>query len=109
MGSKEAPLLRLTSRVTYGGRILTPGERAKAVEIGRYRWLESLRAALRAETRKLRRLTPPPYVSLGADASIDLELNAKQLYSELQTAERKYTQGMDRIGQGTNRAGSGDR
>jgi hypothetical protein len=40
-----------------------------------------------------------------ADASIDLELNAKQLYSELQVAERKYTQGMDRIGQSTNRTG----
>jgi hypothetical protein len=43
---------------------------------------------------------------MSADASIDLELNAKQLYSELQVAERKYTQGMDRIGQGTNRAGN---
>jgi hypothetical protein len=40
---------------------------------------------------------------MGADASIDLELNAKQLYQELATAEKRYTQGMDRIGAGTNR------
>jgi hypothetical protein len=42
---------------------------------------------------------------MSADASIDLELNAKQLYSELQVAERKYTQGMDRIGKSTGTAG----
>ncbi|MEN3369938.1 MAG: hypothetical protein V7609_2081 [Verrucomicrobiota bacterium] len=42
---------------------------------------------------------------MGADASIDLELNAKQLYSELAVAEKKYTQGMERIGASTNRAG----
>jgi hypothetical protein len=54
MGSKEAPLLRLTSRVSYGGRILPPGARAQAVAIARNRWAESLRAAVRAETRKLR-------------------------------------------------------
>lgn len=41
---------------------------------------------------------------MSADASIDLELNAKQLYSELQTAEQKYTKGMERIGQSTGRA-----
>jgi hypothetical protein len=44
---------------------------------------------------------------MSADASIDLELNANQLYSELQVAERKYVQGMDRINGSTNRAGAG--
>jgi hypothetical protein len=39
-------------------------------------------------------------------ASIDLELNAKQMYSELQVAEKKYNDGMNRMGQGANRLGS---
>jgi hypothetical protein len=54
LGSKEAPILRLTSQVSYGGRILTPQARSAAVAIARRRWIESLRAAVRAETRKLR-------------------------------------------------------
>jgi hypothetical protein len=54
MGTRTAPLLRLTSTVSYGGNILKPAARSEAVEIARYRWRESLRVALRAETRKLR-------------------------------------------------------
>jgi hypothetical protein len=42
-----------------------------------------------------------------ADASIDLELNAKQLYSELAQAERKYKEGMARIGASTGGATRG--
>ncbi|MEN3369939.1 MAG: hypothetical protein V7609_2082 [Verrucomicrobiota bacterium] len=54
LGSKEAPLLRLTSRVSYGGRILPERDRQIAVSIARNRLVQSLRAAVRAETRKLR-------------------------------------------------------
>lgn len=54
MGTDESPLLRLTSTVSYGGRILTPAARSEAIAIGRHRWVEGLRAALRAETQKLR-------------------------------------------------------
>jgi hypothetical protein len=55
LGTKEAPVLRLTSLVSYGGRILPQHERAEAVNTAKHRFFESLRAALRAETRSLRR------------------------------------------------------
>lgn len=54
LGTREAPLLRLTSLVSYGGRILPVRDRNIAVQIARGRLVQSLRAAVRAETRKLR-------------------------------------------------------
>jgi hypothetical protein len=55
LGTNEAPLLRLTSTVRYGGRILPPRDRAIAVSIARDRLAKSLQAAVRAEMRSLRR------------------------------------------------------
>jgi hypothetical protein len=54
MGSKEAPLLRLTSLVRYSGLILTEPARREAIRIARERLGKSLEMAVRAETRKLR-------------------------------------------------------
>jgi hypothetical protein len=54
MGSHEAPVLRLTSTVSYGGRILPERDRRIAIDIAYGRLLQSFRAAVRAETRKLR-------------------------------------------------------
>jgi hypothetical protein len=44
---------------------------------------------------------------MSADASIDLELNAKPMYSELAVAERKFSQGMDNMGGKTGRLSGG--
>jgi hypothetical protein len=54
MGTPEAPLLRITSQVSYGGRILPVGARNAAVAIARNRIVLQLQAAVRAETRRLR-------------------------------------------------------
>jgi len=40
------------------------------------------------------------------DASIDLELNAKQMYSELKVAERKYSESMERLNAFTGKTGN---
>jgi hypothetical protein len=54
IGTNQAPVLRLTSTVSYGGRVLPVNVRNIAVQIARNRLAKSLQAAVRAETRKLR-------------------------------------------------------
>jgi len=52
LGTKAAPLLRLTSHVKYGDRVLPQHERGIAVNIARGRIAKMLQAAVSAEMRK---------------------------------------------------------